>query len=255
MQRVHEIVARRVDSRAMAAKKSPVRSDPAATVRAVLRDFERLGSARIRGEMASRYGITAPDAFGIRVAKLHEIGKRLGRDHDLADALWQSGVYEARMLACFVDEPARVTPRQMDRWCADFDNWAICDTACFHLFDRTPYVLTKVAAWAKRRAEFEKRAAFALLAGAASHADGIADDAFAKCLPLAERAAADPRNFVKKGVSWALRSVGQRSRPLHAASLAVADRLIASEDPAARWVGKDVRRDLDRPLVRRRLDR
>ncbi len=120
---------------------------------------------------------------------------------------------------------------------------------------REPPSRIKVEKWAPRRAEFEKRAAFALLAGAASHADEIADDAFAQCLPLAERAAADPRNFVKKDVSWTLRSVRQRSRPLHAAALAVADRLIASDHASARWVGKDVRRDLDRPLVRRRLDR
>ena len=49
------------------------------------------------------------------------------------------------MLATFVDEPERVTAAQMDRWCRDFDNWAIVDTACFALFDRTPHAWAKVA--------------------------------------------------------------------------------------------------------------
>lgn len=237
----------------MATKKPPPRTDARVTVRAVLRDLERFGSKRIREEMGTRYGITAANAFGVRVAKLHEMAKELGRDHALAEALWRTGVYEARMLAVFVDEPGAVTARQMDQWRADFDNWAICDTACFLLFDRTPHAFRKIAQWSKRRDEFGRRAAFALLAGVASHDKKLPDAPFADCLPLCENAATDARNFVKKGVSWALRSVGQRTHALHAAVLAVADRLIASTEPAARWVGKDVRRDLVRPLVMRRL--
>lgn len=237
----------------MATKKTPPRPDVRAVVPAVLRDLERLGSKRIREEMGTRYGITAAKAFGVRVAKLHEMAKKLGRDHALAEALWRTGAYEARMLAVFVDEPAAVTARQMDQWRAAFDNWAICDTACFLLFDRTPHAFRKISQWSRRRDEFGKRAAFALLAGLASHDKKCPDAPFAACLPACEAAAVDPRNFVKKGVSWALRSVGQRTHALHAAVLALADRLIAAPEPAARWVGKDVRRDLVRPLVSRRL--
>jgi 3-methyladenine DNA glycosylase AlkD len=79
------------------------------------------------------------------------------------------------MLTSFVDEPSRVTPAQMDRWCRDFDNWAICDTLCFHLFDRTPYAWAKVAQWSGKRGEFVTRAAFALTASLALH-DKSADD-------------------------------------------------------------------------------
>src|SRR6476659_9860015 len=99
------------------------------------------------------------------LAKLDRFGisaKELGRDHSLALALWKPGVYEARCLTAFVDEPARVTSSQMDRWCRDFDNWGICDTLCFHLFDRVPGSWEKVAQWAVRDEEFVKRAAFAL---------------------------------------------------------------------------------------------
>ena len=101
------------------------------------------------------------------MANMKVLAKRLGPNHDLAAELWDTGWYEARMLAAFVDEPARVTPAQMDRWCRDFDNWGICDTVCFHLFDRTPHAWAKVAQWRGRRDEFVKRAAFALLASLA----------------------------------------------------------------------------------------
>ena len=93
-------------------------------VREVLERLERRGSRRAREEMRTRYGIIAPKAFGVSMANIQQLAKALGRDHELAAALWDTGWYEARMLAAFVDEPARVTAAQMDRWCRDFDNWA-----------------------------------------------------------------------------------------------------------------------------------
>src|SRR5690606_33664096 len=163
----------------------------------------------------------------------------------------KTGWYEARMLAAFVDEPERVTPAQMDRWARDFDNWAITDTVCFHLFDRTPHAWAKIRQWSTRREEFVRRAAFALLASVALHDKRAPDAPFLRSLPLIERAARDPRNFVKKGVSWALRSVGRRNPTLRAAAIEVSERLSASTDPAARWVGRDALRDLTRRTGRR----
>ncbi len=224
----------------------------AAEVRAVLASLKRLGSRRNREGMA-RYGIVAHKAFGVSVGTIQQLAKRLGRNHELAKALWETGWYEARMLCAFVDEPERVTPAQMDRWCRDFDNWGICDTVCFKLFDRTPHAFKKVVQWSRRTDEFEKRAAFALLASLAGHDKSAADEAFLRCLPLIERAASDQRNFVKKGVSWALRGTGRRSPALHAAAVALARRLAASPQAGKRWVGRDALRDLTSPAVLRRL--
>ena len=111
-----------------------------------------LEKASTRRDLANleRFGITATRPFGVSMANLQILAKRLGRHHDLAAALWKTGCYEARMLAALVDEPARVTPAQMDRWCRDFDNWGICDTVCFYLFDRTPYGFGRVKVWATR---------------------------------------------------------------------------------------------------------
>ena len=220
-------------------------------VDAVLAWLERRGSKRNREGMA-RYGIVSPKVFGVSVGELRHHARKLGRSHELTVALWKTGWYEARMLAAFVGEPERLTPAQMDRWCRDFDNWAICDTLCFHLFDRTPYAYAKVTQWAKRREEFVKRAAFALAASLALHGADAPDRSFERMLPLIERAATDDRNFVKKGVSWALRGIGTRSPALHASSVRLARRLAASDDASARWIGKDVIRDLTRPMVVKR---
>jgi 3-methyladenine DNA glycosylase AlkD len=222
-------------------------------VQSALAWLERRGSKRVREDMLSRYGITAPKAYGVPVGTIQQLGKQLGRDHDLALALWSTGWYEARMVCAFIGQPERVTPSQMDQWARDFDNWGICDTICFHLFDRTPLAWKKLRPWSKRREEFVKRAAFALLAGLALHDKQADDEAFLAALALVEPAAADERNFVKKGVSWGLRVMGRRNRTLNAACLETARRLAQSDQPAARWIGRQAVKELASPAVQRKL--
>ncbi|MFN7967402.1 MAG: DNA alkylation repair protein [Acidobacteriota bacterium] len=214
-------------------------------VQSALKWLQRHGSKRNRDGMA-RYAITSDKAFGVSVADVRILAKRLGRDHNLAVALWKTGWLEARMLSAFVGEPARVTPAQMDRWCKDFDNWAVCDALCFHLFDRTPYAWAKVEQWSTAPEEFVKRAAFALLASIALHDKRAPDKPFLTGLILIERAAIDQRNFVKKAVNWALRRIGARNAVLNAAAMKLARRLSESAEPAARWVGKDALREFAR---------
>jgi 3-methyladenine DNA glycosylase AlkD len=189
------------------------------------------------------------------VGTLLTLAKRLGKDHTLATALWESGCDEARLLAALVDDPRRVTRRQMNRWAAGFDNWAVCNTACFHLFDRTPFAWEKARQWSASPREFVKRAGFALMASLVVHDKAAPGARSLALLPLIERGAHDERNFVKKAVSWALRTIGKRDRALNVAALAVAKRLALSEEAACRWVGKDALRELSIPKVRSRLAR
>jgi len=203
----------------------------------------------------ARYGIPDTHALGVPMRDIQALGKRIGRQHALAQPLWDSGIYEARLLVAFVADPALLTVAQMDRWCRQFDNWAVCDTLCLHLFDRSPHAWSRVSTWAPKRNEFEKRAAFALLAGLAVHDRGTADAAFLDALALIDAEADDARNFVSKGVSWALRATGHRNAVLHAEATTLAKRLATSDDATRRWIGKDALRDLGRPLVRTKVAR
>jgi 3-methyladenine DNA glycosylase AlkD len=221
-------------------------------VRSALTWLKRHSTKRTLDGMA-RYGIPSDNALGVTMADMKVLANRLGRNHELAAALWDTGWYEARMLTSFVDEPARVTPTQMDRWCGDFDNWGICDTVCFHLFDRTSHAWQKVAQWHDRPEEFVKRGAFALLWGLTVHDKHADDEPFAEGLRFVERAATDERHFVKKSVNMALRAVGKRNPALNGAAVAVARRLADSPQTAARWVGKDALRELTSTAVTRRL--
>jgi 3-methyladenine DNA glycosylase AlkD len=132
----------------------------------------------------------------------------------------------------------------MDRWRADFDNWAVTDALCMHLFDRTPHALARIDAWAGLAQEQGRRAAFALLASVALHRRASDAELLAR-LRLIEDASGDERNFVKKGVSWALRAIGRRP-DLRGPTAELAQRLAGSRDRTARWIGNDALRDFAR---------
>jgi len=217
---------------------------------------------RLRGEVEpgaresmAHLGITTENALGVRVPRLREIARELGGDHDLALALWASGLHEGRLLATMVADPGRVDGALMDAWAADFDSWDLVDQACANLFWRAEPAWAKAVEWADRDEPLIRRAGFVLMASLALHHELAADDAFAPFWAPIEAAADDPRERVRKGVGWALRQIGKRSPGLNAAAIELARRL---QDPAervheARKLGHEAQRDLESELVQKRL--
>lgn len=197
-------------------------------------------------EGMARFGITpATPILGISIYTLRAMAKGQ-RDHDLAQRLWETGIHEARLLACFIDDPALVTPEQMDRWAADFDTWDLCDQATTSLFDLTPHAVAKAVAWCDREEEFVRRGGYALMAGLAWHRMDLPDPVLLDFLPLIEKHADDPRNYVKKAVNWALRNIGKRAPAFREPCLACARRIQATGGRTARWIASDAIRELEK---------
>jgi 3-methyladenine DNA glycosylase AlkD len=110
----------------------------------VLAELRALGSERGRAGM-TRFAINTEKALGVSMAAMRPLERKYRRNHALAAGLWASGYHEARILAALIDEPDKVTRRQMDAWAAAFDSWDLCDQACMKVFSRTPFVAEKVA--------------------------------------------------------------------------------------------------------------
>jgi 3-methyladenine DNA glycosylase AlkD len=193
----------------------------------------------------ARFGISAEGTLGVSMVEVRKLAKGV-RDHEIALALWASGVHEGRILATIVDEPARVTRRQMDAWARDFDSWDVCDQACMNLFWRRPEAWDIPAKWAAAKREFVRRAGFAMMACLAQKAKDAPDDRFEAFLPLIVEAATDDRNFVKKAVNWALRGIGKRSPRLRRSAIAAAHQIRKLDSPAARWIAADALRELEK---------
>lgn len=224
------------------------------TVAQVLRTLRAQANPKNVAGMA-RFGMSVENRLGVSVPGLRAIAKGIGRDHRLALALWKTGIPEARIVAAFIDDPASVTSTQMDRWAKDFDSWDVCDQACQSLFDKSPLAWEKIHQWAGREEEFVRRGAFALIAGLAWHDKQAADGRFIELLPVIQGGAEDGRNYVKKAVSWALRTIGKRNVRLNRRAVKLARQLQRQASPAARWVAGDALRELESEAVRGRLKR
>jgi len=222
------------------------------TCRRCLGELRRLGTRRNVQGMA-RFGIRAKIVYGVAKPKVDALARRIGKNHQLALELWDSGVHDARILAGLVDQAELVGSRQMNRWMRDFDNWDVCDGTCCHLFVYAKPAWEKALSWSGRRAEFEKRAGFALMAYLALHDKRAVHREYLRLFPIIRRAASDERNFVRKAVNWALRQIGKRNRKLNRAAIREAKRIQKIDNKAARWIAADALRELRSEAVQRRL--
>jgi 3-methyladenine DNA glycosylase AlkD len=220
----------------------------------ILKEFEQLENPE-NVEGMRRFGIRAQKVYGLSAPELRRIARKVGKDHQLAQQLWNSGIYEARIVATLVDDPPRVTERQMERWAKEFDNWAVCDACCSNLFDKTDMAYQKAMEWTSRSEEFVKRAGFTLMAVLAVHDKKAPDSTFLTFLPLIQRESVDERNFVRKAVNWALRQIGKRNPDLNRAAIRTAETIRKINSKAARWVAADALRELTSPVVQDRLKR
>lgn len=225
---------------------------PASTAEEIVAHLRTLASEENRAGMA-RFGIATDRALGIPNAVLNPIARLVKRDHDRALALWATGIREARILATATDEPAKASRSQIDAMAAEFDSWEIVDHAA-HLICAANLAHEIIPAYAVDEREFVRRTAFSTIATAAVHLKKEPDETFLAWLKFVEAHAGDSRNFVKKAVNWALRQTGKRSPALHTPALVLSEKLAASSDKTARWIGKDAVRELTDPKIVERLN-
>ena len=246
----------RSQSSSIRTKRSSVRKVPASgttwTKAAVLRELQGLADPRVKAKM-EYFGVKVPKAHGISTPVLQQFAKEIGKSQELADEIWRTGIHEARILATFIGEPHKITGAQMERWVRDFDSWDVVDAACCYLYAHAKPAWGKVDSWSRRTAEYEKRAAFSLLAYLSYKDKEAPDSRFVRSLKVIEREAGDERNFVRKAVNWALRNIGKRNLALNRAAIETAERIRAQNSRAARWVAADALRELKSEAVQTRL--
>jgi 3-methyladenine DNA glycosylase AlkD len=224
------------------------------TKAAVLRELKALANPKVRTKMAY-FGVNVPKAHGISVPVLHKFAKQIGKDHQLARQLWNSGIHEARILATLIGEPEKVTAAEMESWARDFDSWDVVDAACCYLYAQARPAWSKAAAWSNRREEFVKRASFSLIAYLSYKDKTASNDRFVRFLRVIEREAYDERNFVKKAVNWALRNIGKRNVRLNREAIRAGEKIRRQDSRAARWIAADALRELKSAAVQARLRR
>lgn len=193
-----------------------------------------------------KFGVVANNSIGVYHKDLKELAKEIGADHELALQLFDSGLYEGRLLCSKLFRPKHLTEDLMEKWTATFENWEICDSFSMGIYAKSSFAIRKAIEWSEREAEFEKRAAFAIMA-AYCMADKKADNAVLESFfPILIREAKDERIYVKKAVNWALRNIGKRNIDLHRRASEVAREILNLDDKTASWIAKDALREFEK---------
>jgi len=200
-----------------------------------------------------RFGINVKNALGVSIPNLRRLAKEISKNHSLAFELWDTGILEARILACYVDEINKVTEFQLETWVKDFNSWDLCDQCCSNLFDRTPFVYLKAVEWSKRSEEFVKRAGFVLMATLSVHDKNAENKQFDIFFDRIMVESEDDRVYVKKAVNWALRQIGKRNLKLNRKAIMVGQDILKIESKTARWIARDALRELNCNKIQERL--
>ncbi len=204
-------------------------------------------------EAMDKFGINTRHAYGVQIPELRRLAKNIGPHHQMASELWRSRKHEAMILAAYIDDPVKVTERQMEDWVRDFDSWDVCDQVCGNLFDRTDFAHKKAIEWTYRKEEYVKRAGFVLMACLAVHDKKAGFAAFEKFFPHMVRECRDDRNYVKKAINWALRQIGKRSLTLNRKAMLVAEEIAKVDSPSAKWIASNALWELRSEAVQKRL--
>lgn len=207
----------------------------------------------------ARFGISAVNTYGVPMPVIRKLAKEIGKDHTLAQELWDTAIHEARILAALIDSPKEVTEVQMEKWVLDFESWDVCDQCCMNLFDKTPFAFKKAYEWSERQEEFVKRAGFVVMASVALHNKKAEDEKIKGFLEAIEREAYDERNFVKKAVNWALRQIGKRNSELNKCAIDSAQKILLQGTKASKWIASDALKELTgdkiSAMLKRRLEK
>jgi len=215
---------------------------PQSSADEIIAHLRSIGSEENRPGML-RYGIKIDRALGITHGVQRQIARKIKRNHERAFELWASGIMEAQFIASVTADPKRFSAANARQWASSFDSWDIVDGVS-DLFVDTDAWKDLIGEFAADEREFVRRTAFAMMAWSVVHRKKEPEATFLAFLPIIEAHATDDRNFVKKAVNWALRSIGKRSMDMHGAALAVAEKLARSTDKTARWNGKNAVREL-----------
>lgn len=219
-------------------------------VEEVVKKLHKLADSNVIQTKKERFGINPQNSIGIYHKDLDLLAKEIGKDDLLAKALFDTGIYEAKILCSKIYTPKNLTEEMMDYFAKGFDSWEICDSFCQKLFVKNMWALHKTVEWAKQDELYIKRAAFVIMASLATADKKAQNFVFRVFVPILIRESKDDRIHIKKAISWAFRAMGKRNKDLHKTAVESAKEMLKIKSKAAQWIAKDVLRELEKEGVK-----
>jgi len=158
-----------------------------------------------------RYGIPNKTAMGLHMPQIRAAVKPFKNNPTLAQELYQKPIHEAKLATAFIDDPKELSLAQAEIYWQEFYSWDLVDQFCNSLFVKSNFAHELPFLWTPAEGEYQRRAGIVMIVAIALHHKNMPDQALAKFYPLLKEYIFDERNFVRKAISWALRTIGKRS--------------------------------------------
>jgi 3-methyladenine DNA glycosylase AlkD len=208
--------------KAPAARKTAKPAAPRMTLAQVMSTLEKAGSEQTRKTYA-RHGVTGA-MFGVSFATLKTLLKRIGVDHELALALWDTGNFDARNLAVKIVDPAAMSASDLDRW-AKASIPRMCGPYVEHLAVEGPHARKKVDAWRASSEPALRCRGWGLVGAMAMRDEDVPDAWFAERLAEIEESILASPNAERAAKLSALIAIGCRSAALRKAVTVASKRI------------------------------
>lgn len=131
-------------------------------VKEIKQSFRQMMDGAVAKSMRDK-GLDYKLNWGATLPRLREMADELGKDYDLAIALWKEDVRECKILATMVMPADRMLSEVCDIWMEQLTSQEIAEQAAFNLWQHLPYAPEKAFQWIACEKEYYQLCGFHVL--------------------------------------------------------------------------------------------
>ena len=131
-------------------------------VKEIKRSFRQMMDGSVAQSMRDK-GVNYKLNWGATLPRLREKADEIGKDYDLAIALWKEDVRECKILASMLMPPEQILPEVADIWMEQIPSQEIAEQVAFNLWQYLPYAPEKAFQWMASEKEYDQLCGFHVL--------------------------------------------------------------------------------------------
>lgn len=164
-------------------------------------------------------------SFGIGLTQLRKLAKQVGRDHQLAQKLWQSDYYDAKVIGLLIDDPKQITREQAEEQVEQLNAGMLSHVfaSCDATLAKTPFAFEIACDWIESKDPIRRRCGYGLLYELSKKTvAGMEDDFLLDRIEHIRKSIHGEEMWVRESMSAALMGIGKRNKKLNQAAIRAA---------------------------------
>jgi len=131
-------------------------------VKDIKQSFHQLMDGAVAQSMREK-GMDYHLNWGVTLPRLREMADEIGKNYDLAIALWKENVRECKILATLLMPADKMLPEVVDIWMEQMPSQEMAEQAAFNLWQYLPFAPDKAYQWLASEKEYDQLCGFHVL--------------------------------------------------------------------------------------------